>query len=77
MNEKTDREKQHLAEQLDHVRRMVRKCSEERMPQGACAFCLQVYRVALNAALDEGVFDIQGGANDEGLSSLQQEGKNR
>jgi len=55
--EYTESEKTHISEQLDCIRQIVRHCSEERMPQGACTFCLTLYRAALNAAIDCGVWE--------------------
>lgn len=58
--EYTESELMHIREQLDWVRSIVRQCSRDRMPQGACPFCLQIYRTAVNAALDAGVWDEAG-----------------
>lgn len=50
-------QKAHIENQLDAVRAMVRYCSEERMPQGPCKYCLELYRAAINQAIDLGVFE--------------------
>lgn len=55
--ELSESELNHIHEQLDWVRSIVRNCSNERMPQGACPFCLELYRLAINQALDAGVWD--------------------
>lgn len=52
-----DAEKAHIEKKIDEVRRMVRDCSEERMPQGACRFCLEVYRATINQAIDLGLYE--------------------
>lgn len=57
VKEYTESEKNHIRNQLDWVRSIVRNCSKERMPQGACSYCLEIYRVATNKALDAGVWD--------------------
>lgn len=49
-------ERVHIEKKIDEVRRMVRVCSEERMPQGACRFCLEIYRATINAAIDLGIY---------------------
>ena len=46
----------HIEKKIDHVRRMVRQCSEEGMPQGACRFCLEIYRATINEAIDLGIY---------------------
>lgn len=53
----TETEKEHISTQLDCIREIVRHCSENRMPQGACDYCLALYRVALNKAIDSGVWE--------------------
>jgi hypothetical protein len=50
-------EKAHIEFQLDAIRRMVRECSDYRMPQGCCEYCLEIYRAAINQALDCGVYE--------------------
>ena len=55
--ELTESERRHIEYQLDDVRIMVRNCSKERMPQGACKYCLEIYRAAINKAIDLGVYD--------------------
>ena len=49
-------EKEHISNQLDCIRQIVRYCSEDRMPQGPCDYCLALYREALNKAIDSGVW---------------------
>lgn len=49
--------KAHIENQLDAVRFMVRACSEDRMPQGPCSYCLEIYRAAINKAIDLGVYE--------------------
>ena len=48
----------HIEEQLDWIRSVVRNCSDERMPQGPCSYCLGLYRLAINQAIDAGVWDL-------------------
>jgi len=55
--EYTESELNHIRKQLDWVRSIVRHCSEERMPQGACSYCVGLLRLAMNQALDAGVWD--------------------
>lgn len=55
--ELTESEKSHVEEQLQYARSLVRHCSDERMPQGPCRFCLAIYRAAMNAAIDVGIWD--------------------
>jgi hypothetical protein len=55
--ELTESEKNHIQEQLDLVRSVVRNCSEERMPQGPCSYCLALYKTAMNQAIDKGVWE--------------------
>ena len=50
-------EKAHIEFQLDAIRRMVRECSDYRMPQGPCEYCLEIYRAAMNQAIDCGVYE--------------------
>jgi hypothetical protein len=50
-------EKGHIEFQLDAIRRMVRECSDDRFPDGPCQYCLEIYRTAINQALDSGVYD--------------------
>lgn len=50
-------EKIHVQAQLDMIRRTVRSCSEDRMPQGPCKYCLDLYRAAINQAIDLGVYE--------------------
>jgi hypothetical protein len=52
-----DFEKMHIHYQIDNVRRLVRRCAEERMPQGPCKFCLEIYRAAINKAIDLGFWE--------------------
>ena len=52
-----DFEKSHIHEQMDHARRLVRSCADDRMPQGPCRFCLEIYRAAMNKAIDLGFWD--------------------
>lgn len=55
--ELTQRELDHIQIQLDTVRHIVRHCAEERMPQGPCRFCLELYRTTINQAIDLGVYE--------------------
>lgn len=55
--ELTEQEINHIQMQLDHTRRMVRTCSDERMPQGPCKYCLEVYRAAINQAINRGLYE--------------------
>ena len=55
--ELTPSKKSHIEDQLNAVRYMVRQCSEDRMPQGPCSYCLEIYRTAINKAIDLGVYD--------------------
>ena len=55
--ELTQSEREHIRAQLDWIRSVVRHCSDERMPQGPCEYCLGLYRLAINQALDAGVWD--------------------
>lgn len=55
--ELTPSQKEHIESQLDAVRAMVRQCSEERMPQGPCRYCLEIYRASMNQAIDLGVYE--------------------
>ena len=50
-------ERIHIENQLDAIRHIVRTCSEERMPQGPCKYCLELYRAAMNQAIDHGVYE--------------------
>ena len=50
-------ERIHIENQLDAVRAMVRHCADERMPQGPCRWCLEIYRAAINQAIDLGVYE--------------------
>jgi hypothetical protein len=50
-------ERMHIEAQLDFVRHLVRHCAEERMPQGPCKYCLEIYRKAMNQAIDQGVYE--------------------
>ena len=53
----TELEAEHIQTQLDWVRSIVRNCSEERMPQGACKYCMELYRTAVNQAIDRGLYE--------------------
>tara|TARA_B110000444_G_scaffold260592_1_gene308189 strand:+ start:2539 stop:2724 length:186 start_codon:yes stop_codon:yes gene_type:complete len=53
----TETERNHISDQLDCIRQIVRHCSEDRMPEGACDFCLALYKTALNNAIDAGVWE--------------------
>ena len=53
----TPGEKRHIENTLDGVRAIVRLCSEERMPRGPCTYCLELYRSAINKAIDAGVYE--------------------
>ena len=55
----TESEKKHIEWQLDEIRCMVRNCSEERMPQGPCEFCKEIYLKAVNEAIKAGVYDFK------------------
>lgn len=55
--ELTPRQKEHIEGQLDAIRAMVRQCADERLPQGPCRYCLEIYRAAINQAIDEGVYE--------------------
>ena len=48
---------EHIRAQLDWVRSVVRHCANERMPQGPCEYCLGIYKLANNQAIDAGVWD--------------------
>ena len=50
-------EKMHIEKQLDSIKRIVRECSDERMPQGPCKYCLELYRAAINKGIDVGVYE--------------------
>ena len=52
-----DSQRIHIENQLDAVRAIVRHCSDERMPQGPCRYCLELYRSAINQAIDLGVYE--------------------
>jgi hypothetical protein len=47
----------HIENTLDSIRSIIRLCSEERMPQGPCTYCLELYRSAMNQAIDAGVYE--------------------
>ena len=55
--ELSESEIQHIRAQLDWVRSVVRHCADERMPQGPCKYCLGLYQLAMNQAIDAGVWD--------------------
>ena len=55
----SESERKHIEWQLDEVRCMVRNCSEERMPQGPCEFCKEIYLKAVNMAITAGVYDFK------------------
>ena len=55
--ELTQSEVFHIKDQLDTVRHIVRHCANERMPQGPCRFCLELYRTTINQAIDLGVYE--------------------
>jgi hypothetical protein len=57
--EYSESEKKHIEWTLDDVRVMVRNCSKERMPQGPCDFCRSIYLVAINKAIEAGVYDFK------------------
>jgi hypothetical protein len=55
--ELTQSELDHIQMQLDTVRHIVRHCADERMPQGPCRFCLELYRTTINNAIDLGLYE--------------------
>ena len=58
MKELSESELNHVQEQLDWIRRIVRECADERMPQGPCKYCMGLYKLAMNQALESGLWDI-------------------
>ena len=53
----TQSEITHIENTVDSIRAIIRLCSEERMPQGPCKYCLELYRSAMNQAIDAGVYE--------------------
>jgi hypothetical protein len=56
--EYTESELHHIQEQLDWIRSVVRHCADDRMPQGPCEYCLGLYRLAMNQAIEAGLWDL-------------------